>query len=94
MNNRLKSSPLRLPEFLRYEQEGILADWRALGQRKITASRNLSDEQQRNRVPELLESIAASAEQIYASADLAKLSRKCVMAVWWHHFPCKFCIDT
>ncbi|MCL7944703.1 EAL domain-containing protein [Marinobacter sp. ATCH36] len=76
MNQNVKHSPQRLHEFLRQEQEAILEDWRALGKRRINASRDLSDELQRNRVPELLESIAASAEKVSTSTYPAKLPGK------------------
>ena len=76
MKQKDKHSPIRLPLFLRQEREAILEDWRALGKLKINASRDLSDEEQRNRVPELLESIAASAEKVSASTCSAKLPEK------------------
>lgn len=73
MNNIRRPSPLRLHEFLRHHQEGILADWRALGKLRIGASGNLSDEDQRNRVPDLLESIAASSDLVGTRSELAEL---------------------
>lgn len=76
MGNTPEASSLKLHDFLRHEQDHILEDWRVLSKLKINASRDLTDIEQRNKVPELLESIAASAEQVSTSPELAELPLK------------------
>lgn len=76
MNENSKQSRLQLHQFLRTEKEGILDDWRELSKQKISAAYHLSDKQQRNRMPELLESIAANAEKFSASQDSPNVPRK------------------
>lgn len=76
MNENSKQSRLQLHQFLRTEKEGILDDWRKLSKQKISAAYHLSDKQQRNRMPELLESIAANAEKFSASQDSPNVPRK------------------
>lgn len=73
MNGNQKSSSLELHSFLRDEREAILHAWRELTDERIPASRDLSDEEQRNRMPELLESIASSAEETRYSPALTPL---------------------
>lgn len=76
MKEKSNYSSLTLHTFLRQEQQKILEDWGKLSKQKISAAYHLSDKQQQNRMPELLESIAASAEQVIDNNDLVNLPQK------------------
>lgn len=67
---------LKLHDFLRNELTVILDDWREISKLEISASRNLSDTQQRNKIPEMLESIAASSNQVSLSKKRADFPKK------------------
>lgn len=76
MKEKSNYSSLSLHVFLRHEHQKILEAWGKLSKQKISAAYHLSDKQQQNRMPELLESIAISAEQVSSNHDSPKVPRK------------------